>query len=177
NLTEKFNNTPPKVIYSNVPSILVLIDGEPKFQHNSEWGVDAVVNTPFAIVRHSNGRYYLYGGKHWYTATAVTGQYSMTTEIPSNLHKVAEAVNQANKHEAEEKDANTIYKIIVSTDPAELIQTNGEAHFAAVNSTGLLYVSNTENDIFMDINTQQYYVLLSGRWYRSKTLNGNWQYI
>jgi len=177
NLTEKFNNTPPKVIYSNVPSILVLIDGEPKFQHNSEWGVDAVVNTPFAIVRHSNGRYYLYGGKHWYTATAVTGQYSMTTEIPSNLHKVAEAVNQANKNKAEEKDANTIYKIIVSTEPAELIQTNGEANFAAVNGTGLLYVSNTENDIFMDINTQQYYVLLSGRWYRSKTLNGNWQYI
>jgi len=176
-LTAKFNNTPPKVIYSNVPSILVLIDGEPQFQHNSEWGVDAVVNTPFAIVKHSNGRYYLYGGKHWYTATAVTGQYSMTTEVPSNLHKVADAVNQANKNnEAQEKDANTIYRIIVSTEPAELIQTNGEANFAAVNGTGLLYVSNSENDLFMDINTQEYYVLLSGRWYKSKTLSGNWQY-
>lgn len=176
-LSQQISNTPPKLIYTNQPSILVLFDGTPRLQHNSEWGVDAVVNTPFAVVKNNDGRYYLYGGKHWYTATSVTGNYAITTSVPGNLNKVAQAVNEANKdNDAQEKDANTIYNIITSTEPAELIQTNGEPNFAAVNGTGLLYVSNTDNDIFMDINTQQYYVLISGRWYRSKTLSGNWQY-
>jgi hypothetical protein len=176
-LAQQINNTPPKVIYTNTPSILVLIDGTPRFQHNPDWGVDAVVNTPFAIVKNNDGRFYLYGGKHWYTANSVTGSYSLTTNVPANLNKVANAVNEANKtNEAQEKDASTIYNIIVSTEPAELIQTKGEPNFAAVNGTSLLYVSNTDNDIFMDINSQQYYVLISGRWYKSKTLSGNWQY-
>lgn len=103
-LAKQINNAPPKVIYSNTPSILVLIDGTPRLQNNPEWGVEAVVNTPFAIVKNSDGRYYLYGGKHWYTATSVTGAYSLTTNVPSNLNKVAQAVNEANKdNEAQEK--------------------------------------------------------------------------
>lgn len=177
-LSSQINNNPPKVIYSNVPSILVQIDGAPKFKQNSDWGVEAVINTPFAIVKNNDGRFYLYGGKHWYSATSVTGNYGMITNPPANLSKIEQAVNEANKdNEADEQDANTIYKIIVSTEPAELIQTKGEPNFAAVQETGLLYVSNTDNDIFMDVNSQQYYVLISGRWYSSKTLGGNWQYI
>jgi hypothetical protein len=177
-LSQQISNAPPKVIYATKPSILVLIDGSPRLQHNKDWGVDVVVNTPFAIVKNNDGRYYLYGGKHWYSATSVTGSYALTTNVPNNLNKVAQAVNEANKdNEAQEKDANIIYDIITSTEPAELIQSKGEPNFAAVNGTGLLYVSNTDDNIFMDINTQQYYVLISGRWYRSKTLSGNWQYV
>lgn len=179
-LASQINNTPPKVIYSNVPSILVLIDGAPKLQHNSEWDVDAVVNTPFVIVKDRDEQYYLYGGKHWYTAPAATGQYKMITNVPSNLQKIENAVKDAGKNnndDGKETDPNTIYNIIVSTEPAELIQSKGEANFAPVEGTGLLYVANSENDIFMDMNSQQYYVLLSGRWYNSKTLSGQWQYV
>jgi hypothetical protein len=179
-LSKEINNAPPKVIYSTVPAILVLIDGAPKLQRNDDWGVDAVVNTPFAIVKNNDGRFYLYGGKHWYTATAATGSYSLTTNVPQNLSKIEQTVNEANKkdeNQEQESDENTIYKIIVSTEPAELVQTKGEPNFSAVQGTGLLYVSNSEDDVFMDINSQQYYVLLSGRWYKSKTLSGNWEYV
>lgn len=177
-LSQQINNTPPKIIYATVPSILVIIDGTPKLQRNDDWNVEAVVNTPFVIVK-TNGRYYLHGGKHWYTATAVTGDYKMVTDVPKNLEKIEAAIKDAGKNNeaGKETDANTIYNIIVSTEPAELIQSKGEANFAAVEGTGLLYVSNSENDIFMDINSQQYYVLISGRWYTSKTLSGNWQYV
>lgn len=180
NLAAQINNTPPKILYANVPSILVLIDGAPKLQRNNDWGVEAVVNTPFVIVKSNDDRYYLYGGKHWYTANAVTGSYKLVSDVPRNLEKIEAAVKDAaknNNEEGKETDANTIYNIIVSTEPAELIQSKGEANFAAVEGTGLLYVSNSENDIFMDINSQEYYVLISGRWYHSKTLSGNWQYV
>lgn len=178
-LSQQISNTPPKVLYSNTPSILVLIDGAPKLQRNSEWGVDAVVNTPFTIIKNNDGRFYLYGGKHWYAASSATGPYALTTQVSQNLNKIAQQVNDASKDNGTEKetDENTMYKIVVSTEPAELIQSNGEANFAPVAGTELLYVSNSEDDIFMDTQSQQYYVLISGRWYKSKTLGGQWQYV
>ncbi len=45
------------------PSMLVLIDGEPKLQHNKDLKLDMVVNTPFTIVKNNDGRFYLYGSK------------------------------------------------------------------------------------------------------------------
>jgi len=181
NLAGQINNNPPKVIYTNVPSILVSIDGAPKLQANKDWGVDAVVNTPFVLVKNHDSKYYLYGGKHWYTAPGVDGPYKIITEIPSNLAKIETQIKESDKKnntdQGKETDDNTIYNIVVTNEPAELIQSKGEANFAAVEGTGLLYVSNSENDIFMDINSQQYYVLLSGRWYTSKTLSGKWQYV
>ena len=45
------------------PSMLVLIDGEPKLQLNKDLNLEMVVNTPFTIVKNSDGRFYLYGGK------------------------------------------------------------------------------------------------------------------
>jgi uncharacterized membrane protein YgcG len=38
-------------------------------------------------------------------------------------------------------------------------------------------MSNSNNDVFMDIESQTYYVLLSGRWYTSKSLDGEWSYV
>lgn len=180
-LASQISNTPPKVIYTNVPSILVSIDGEPKLQTNKDWGVEAVVNTPFVLVKNRDDKFYLYGGKHWYIAPSATGPYKLITDIPNNLDKIETALKEAdaknNPEEKKETDANTIYNIVVTTEPAELVQSKGEANFSAVDGTGLLYVSNSENDIFMDINSQQYYVLLSGRWYKSKTLSGKWEYV
>lgn len=180
-LSGEISNKAPKVIYSNVPAVLALIDGNPQFKKNDDWGVEAVVNTPFTIVKNKDGKIYLYGGKHWYSAPTVNGPYSLSTNVGSNLRKIEQAVQAANKDENDEagmeKDENTIYKIIVSTEPAELIQSKGEANLGPVEGTSLLYVTNSDDDIFMDISSQQYYVLISGRWFQSKTLSGSWNYV
>ena len=180
-LSSGFNNAPPKVIYTTKPSMLVLIDGQPKLQRNAAYGVDAVVNSPFTIVKNNDGRFYLYGGKRWFSAPAATGPYSYVNNVPGNLQQIETAAknNQNNNNNGETSIAgtNVIPEIIVSTEPAELIQSEGEANFTPVENTGLLYVKNSSNDIFMDVNSQQYYVLLSGRWYRSPSLSSQWQYI
>jgi hypothetical protein len=176
-LAGQISNKAPRVIYSTSPSILVVIDGEPKVQHNAQWGVDAVVNTPFTLVK-SDGNYYLHGGKHWYVAPSAKGPFSMTTTVSPQLRKIEEQskAQTTTENEAAEKDDNIIYKIIVSTQPAELIQSNGEAKFSSLENSGLLFVSNSGDDIFMDVDSQNYYVLISGRWYHSKTLSGNWDF-
>ena len=183
-LSKDLNNNPPKIFYVSRPSILVLIDGEPKMQQNKDWGLDAVVNSPFTIVKNNDGLFYLYGGKHWYSAPSATGPYKYTNDnIPQNLQKIQNAVNDANSSNAGYIDStsasqqNEISDIIVSTKPAELIQSNGPPSLTSIDGSSLSYISNSSNDIFLDNNSKQYYVLISGRWYTSSVLDGRWEYV
>jgi len=182
-LSKDLNTSAPRIIYADRPSLLVLIDGQPQLQPNKDWGVDVVVNTPFTIVKNNDGQFYLYGGKHWYNAQAVTGPYAPASNIPSNLQQVQSAVDAANSSNAGYIDSaaavqdNVTSDIIVSTSPAELIQSNGQPSFSPISGTDLAYVSNSSNDIFQDQSTNKYYVLLSGRWYTSSSLTGGWHYI
>src|SRR6201999_3314791 len=65
---------------------------------------------------------------------------------------------------------------IVSTSPAELIQTDGQPSLTSIPGTSLSYASNSSNDIFQD-QGGKYYVLISGRWYTSSSLTGGWHYV
>jgi hypothetical protein len=182
-ISQGISNKAPKVVFVTQPSMLVLIDGEPKLQRNNDLKLDMVVNTPFTIVKNEDGRFYLYGSKHWFVSNAATGPYEYANGvIPDNIRNVEQIIvskSQNNNTEKPSADAtaNLIPRIIVSTVPEELIQSNGEPNFTPVQGTTLLYVSNSENDIFMDENSQQYFVLISGRWYKTKNLNSdNWVY-
>lgn len=183
-LSKELSNKAPNVLYVNRPSILVLIDGAPKLERNDEWGVDVVVNSPYAIVKNSDNRFYLYGGKRWYVATAATGPYSHSANPPAKLDKIQKAIEEDEDSKAGYSDADDseeadpgIADIIVSTESTELIQTKGEPQFTPITGTELLYVSNSSNDIFMDATSQKYFVLLSGRWYTASSLKGNWTYV
>ncbi len=77
-----------------------------------------------------------------------------------------------------ETTPDVILGIYVRTKPAELIQSDGDAEYKPIAETTLLYMSNTDSDILMDIRTQDYYVLIAGRWYESSELTGNkWTFI
>jgi hypothetical protein len=67
--------------------------------------------------------------------------------------------------------------IDVSTTPAELIVLRGQPSLAPVAATDLLEVTNTDDDLFLSTPEQEYYVLLSGRWFRAKSLQGPWEYV
>jgi hypothetical protein len=60
--------------------------------------------------------------------------------------------------------------------PAELIVFKGSPVYSKIPGTRLLYVANTDNDVFVDDTDRQYYVLLSGRWFRAKSIEGPWGY-
>lgn len=179
----KMNNDAPDIVYADKPSMLVLIDGEPKWQTNPDWGLDAVVNSPFTIVR-QNGRVFLYGGKRWYSASSVTGPYTPARDLTSELRQVESAVNALDNSNpgyansaSKGADAGVDRDIIVSTHPAELVQTRGDAVLTPIEGTDLSYVSNSDNDIFRNAADGKYYILLSGRWYRSDRLNAGWSYV
>ena len=182
-LSKDLNTAAPRIIYADQPSLLVMIDGQPKLQTNKDWNLDVVVNTPFTMVKGTDGNFYLYGGKHWYQAQAATGPFSPAGNIPSELNQVQSAVDNANSSNAGYVDSAgaaqdaVVSNIIVSTSPAELIQTDGKPNFTAISGTGLSYASNSANDIFQDQSSGKYFVLISGRWYSSGSLTGGWHYV
>jgi hypothetical protein len=182
-LSTDLNTTAPRIIYADHSSLLVLIDGQPKLEANKDWGVDVVVNSPFTIVKATDGSYYLYGGKHWYSAPAPTGPFNPASNISPNLQKIQGSIDAANSSNAGYTDSaaavqdNTVSNIVVSTSPAELIQSDGPPAYSPISGTDLSYVSNSPNDIFQDQSTKNYFVLISGRWYTSSSLTGGWHYI
>ena len=43
----------------------------------------------------------------------------------------------------------------------------------------LLYMDNTDSNVFLELSTQKYYILLSGRWYSGVAMSGNlvWTHV
>jgi hypothetical protein len=176
-VSDELKNDPPKIFYASTPTTLVIIDGEPKLQDDKELKMKRVINTPFLLVENPDDKkYYLYGGKFWYVSTSLTEGYKAAT----TLSKSIDALDKQVKKKQTEKTSETQTSpgdILVSTTPAELIQSKGKADYGNVEGTNLLYVSNSDNDIFKHIGDNKYYLLISGRWYASDKLEGPWSYI
>jgi hypothetical protein len=197
-LDDRLNNDPPKIIYRSQPAVLVLLDGEPSLLPIPDSTLMRVVNTPFVMLyQPSEKAYFLKAGETWVTTSALQGPWKPVEALPKAIEELEEkarreAAQKAGEPEGKPLQAGTkgigkqieameggdLPEIVVSTEPAELIVTEGEPQFTPIENTRLLYVSNTENNIFMDPGDNQYYVLLSGRWFKGNSLqNGPWSYV
>ncbi|HUO76539.1 MAG TPA: hypothetical protein VMU21_03090 [Thermodesulfovibrionales bacterium] len=179
---EKFNNAPPKIIVVKVPTALVIINGKPIMRDVPGTAVNRVVNTPFVMLYDKSAKaYYLKGGKWWYQATDIKGDWKTTDTPPEAIVQAALKVSEPEPPELKaftQEEGSAAPAVIVATEPTELIVTDGDPQYAVIPGTDLLYVSNTGNDIFMDVNSKQFYVVLAGRWYRSPSLaGGKWNYV
>jgi hypothetical protein len=183
-------NQPPKVIFRSHPAVLVLLDGEPKLLPIPDAKLMQVANTPFIMVYDPAAKtYYLKGGDSWLSAAKVTGDWKDVETLPEPMQALANKMEEAKKKVAEkaakkpakkevEKTGGKMPEVIVSTAPAELLVTDGDPQYTPIAGTNLLFVSNTESNIFMDTGSQEYYTLLSGRWFKSKSLkDGSWSYL
>jgi hypothetical protein len=68
-------------------------------------------------------------------------------------------------------------EIVVATEPTELIATDGKPRWNSLTGGQILYVENTETPWLRHLETGNMYVLLSGRWYRSKSTSGPWTFV
>jgi len=178
---QKLNNTPPKIIFTTYPAVLVFIDGEPQLQKVEKSTLMRIVNTPFFIVLDPDSKkYYLKGDDEWFTASDIKGTWKETPKPPASVEALAAAgqqESQTRQTDAAKPTGNKKPKIIVSTAPTELIVSDGKPKYSPITGNELLYMSNTESDVFMEIATQKYFVLLSGRWYHSGSMEGPWTYV
>ncbi len=177
---EGLKHDPPKIVFADQPTVLVSFDGEPVFRDVDGAPVKVAVNTSLFVVNDArSGKYYLSGGKKWwYEAASPLGPWRTVGGPPSDIADfAAQAQAEQKKQETDATDddgteAATPPKVVVATEPTELVVTEGKPSFKPVAGTdgSLLAVDNTEADVLLDVPNQDYYVLLSGRWFRSKSL-------
>ena len=174
-------NDPPKIIYRDKPTTLIVLDGEPVEQMDDDLKMTRVVNSPYLIVKNPDDRkYYLYGGSFWYSSSSVKDGWINVKSLPSRIRSIDAVMKQEEKKDTAQKNAATFTSatsILVSTEPAELIQTEGAPTYQAVEGSTLLYVNNSLDEIFKDIESQKNYILIAGRWYNSASLSGPWEYV
>jgi hypothetical protein len=176
-------NEPPKIIFVNHPAVLVPLDGDPKLLPVPKSSLMRVANTPFLMLYDPPARsYYLKGGADWLAATDLKGPWKDLDQVPEALKTLEAAAKQAAPGKAApqkvEAKAGKMPEIIVSTVPTEILATDGEPLYTPIKDTDLLFVSNTESNIFLDTSSQDYYALVSGRWFKTKSLTeGPWSYV
>ena len=180
---EELQTTPPKIIFTATPAVLVSIDGDPQLQQTDQPRVMRVVNTPFILLFDESSRQdFLKTGDTWMSAPEVTGPYTVAPSVPPD---VIAAASKLVAPPTDEDAAAPVTapangpppQIIVAETPTELISSDGQPTFTPLPGNDLLYMSNTQSDVFLEVATQQNYVLLSGRWFKAASLQGPWEFV
>lgn len=185
--TASYDNSPPEIIYRDKPSILLFVDGKPIYEPVKDMPkdadpvyakgateVDRVVNSPYLLVRPKGGDHWLYGSGLWYRSKDLMGPWQYEKKAPDELVALAQKVDTT----PVAAPGAVIPEVVVSTKPAVLVDVNGAPQMEPFKNTSLMYVTNTDDDIFLNIPTQEYFLLASGRWYSTKDLkNGPWHFV
>jgi len=175
----ELNLDPPKIFSSTTPAILVLFTGEPQFRPVETNRTDLLfaLNTNWDLLYDTAGRqYYLLNGDGWLTTSDVLkGPWVPAATLPVSLYSLPHTENWAKvRARLPGKPAKAAPKVFVTTEPAELILTEGPPGYMPVRGTRLLRVSNTPSVLFLDTGDGKFYFLVAGRWFRGSTLNGPW---
>ena len=184
-------NTPPQVLVSYTPAILVPIDGAPVLQAvPGHPRAQRVVNTRALILQGGFGdNYYIHVYDGWLQSSSITGPWTQATPGPLMASEMNAIVQELSKKgvvdlldggpKANPKPslANGVPAIYTSQVPTELVVFSGQPDFVPIVGTQLLWAANTTSDVLVDIVTGNYYVLLAGRWFRGPGLAGPWTFV
>ncbi len=182
-------NAPPNFIFSQTAAVLVSIDGEPVWGAVPNTSLERAINTRVLLLRDQSGKFYVHLFDGFMESSGLRGPWTVAKKAPHDADKVAEQLAKENLVDLlngppNEKDpqqkpslksgAPTIY---VETIPSELIVTEGATEWVPITGTNLLYVKNTTANVVKDLNDQQTYVLVTGRWFSASGFWGPWQYV
>jgi hypothetical protein len=171
---------PPIIFYSETPAIIVNLDGEPIWSPIKDNDLKFAVNTNWDLFQHlPTNALFLRNDQSWLTAANVQGPWSSAVKLPPSFGKLPADDNwkdvRANLP-GKPLASTAVPKVFTSTAPAELILVNGPAKYAPVGGTGLLWVSNTESDVFRLGRTGAVYYLVAGRWFSAPAFTGPWTF-
>ena len=171
---------PPTIFYSTKPAILVNFDGEPIWSPIRDNDLKFAVNTNWDVFQQESSRtYYLRNDRVWLKASDVRGPWTAAGTLPASFTKLPNDENWRDVKAAlpgVAPTAGSLPGVFVSTVPAELILLKGEPAYAQVNGTRLLWVSNTESDLFRLGASGYWYYLVSGRWFSAPAVTGPWTF-
>ena len=171
---------PPPIFYSTTKAVLVNIDGEPIWSPIKGNDLKFAVNTNWDLFQDTPSKaYFLRYEKSWLTAKDVKGPWEDADTLPDSFKKLPDDGNWKDVKEAlpgESLSSSAMPKVFVSEKPAELILLRGAPSYLVVGSTKLLWVNNTESDVFRLGKAGTVYFLVSGRWFSAPDFTGPWTF-
>ena len=171
------SNVPPRIFFSDHPAVLLAFDGDPVMVPVQGTTLTHAVNGNWTVIQDpaTRGWYVLTNGV-WSMAADYRGPWSAAASLPPAFDRLpADAGLDDARRAIASPSAGPPPAILVSTVPAAIIVTEGAPAFAPIPPTRLSYVSNTPSDLFR-AGDGQFYVLLSGRWFASASLDGPWHF-
>jgi hypothetical protein len=180
-------NEPPHFVFSQTAAVLVSIDGDPIWRPVQGAKQERVINSrAFILLEEETGKYYLHLFDGFVVASSLSGPWKEAKKMPKGVESLAkdlakqDVVDLMNgpsdvKKKPSLKDG--VPNIIVATSPTELVVTQGQPDWTPIEGTMLLYVKNTTANVFKDLNDQQTYVLVTGRWFSAPAFAGPWKYV
>ncbi len=175
----ELNLAPPKLFSSSTPAILVIFMGEPRFEPVATNRTDVLfaLNTNWDVLYDTASRmYYLLNGDGWLSSPDVLhGPWTPAQALPPSFYSLpaSEHWAEARKH-LPGNPAKSAPTVFATTEPAEMILTDGPPTYLPVNGTRLLHVNNTSSLLFLNTGDGKLYFLVAGRWFRGGSLNGPW---
>ena len=171
---------PPAIHVSTVPAILVNFDGSPVWSPISGTDLTYAVNTNWDVFEQSSTKtFYLRYGSTWLKASSLTGRWSPAGTLPRTFSMLPADANwkevRANLPGA--VNVKDVPAVFVNTVPTELIVLRGEPSYLLTGTGGkLLWVNNTDSDVFRMGLTGPVYYLVAGRWFSAPDFKGPWTF-
>ncbi len=181
-------NPVPQFVFSTTPAVLVTVDGDPTWTTVVGTVYQRVLNTRPLLLKDTSGIVYFHLFDGFLQAPGLAGPWTVVTSVPVGIARAAADLAKAGSVDMMEGPADETTKktpslktsvpgVIVVTRPTELIVTDGAADLQDLGGGELLYVKNTDANVFLNIADQQTYVLVSGRWFKAPGFSGPWQYV
>ena len=172
---------PPAIFYSETPAVLVNLDGDPIWSPIKENDLKFAVNTNWDLFLHEPTKtHYLRNEQSWLKAADLKGPWAPAGTLPGSFAKLPAADENWKEVRAalpgKAIPGGKAPAVFVSTTPAEMILVSGPPAYTGVANTKLLWVSNTESDVFRLGSTGPVYYLVAGRWFSADSFNGPWTF-
>jgi len=171
---------PPIIFFSAKPAVLVLFDGDPIWSPIEGNSLRFAVNTNWDVFEHADTKtYFLRIENSWMAASAVKGPWAPAGMLPDSFAKLPADENWKDVKAAvpgQKVAASDASNVFVSVTPAEMILLKGEPSYVTVAGTRLLWVNNTESDVFRAGKGGLVYYLVAGRWFSAPAFSGPWTF-
>jgi hypothetical protein len=166
---------PPRIFFSTRPAVLVNLDGDPIWSPIQGSDLRFAVNTNWDLFETPSKMLYLRNNDTWLTASDLKGPWSPAGKLPPSFAKLPADDNwkDVKAHiPGRPPAAGAVPMVYASTSPAEMLLLQGAPVYQPVSGTSLLWVSNTDSDVFRLGKAGDFYYLVAGRWFSAPSLDG-----